>query len=180
MFLYRSLGMGAWLIGLMVAACIGCHAQSVPTPRSGPIFVVRHAEKADPSNPATPLSSAGEARAASLAEVLRSRGIKAVFATEYIRTQQTVAPAARDAGVDVQVVQNAERASLIERARTAAIAGAVLIAGHSNTVPDIVKELSGEAVDGINENEFDNLFEVIIEADGHMRVVRSKYGEPPH
>jgi broad specificity phosphatase PhoE len=145
---------------------------------SASVFVVRHAEKADPSDPDTPLSSAGEARAQALAATLMGKGVHAVYATEFKRTQQTAAPTALAAGVDVAVITNAERTTLIERARAVPMGSAVLIVGHSNTVPEIVRELSGETVDGINENEFDNLYEVVFEADGRKRLVHSRYGEP--
>jgi phosphohistidine phosphatase SixA len=161
-------------------ACLflACNAQKPTAPMSASVFVVRHAEKADPSDPDTPLSSAGEARAQALAAALKDKGVKAVYATEFKRTQQTAGPTAQAAGVDVAVITNAERAALIERARAVPMGSAVLIVGHSNTVPEIVRELSGETVDGINENEFDNLYEVVFEADGRRRLVRSKYGEP--
>ena len=161
-------------------ACLflACNAQKPAAPMSASVFVVRHAEKADPSDPDTPLSPAGEARAQALAAVLMGKGVHAVHATEFKRTQQTAGPTAQAAGVEVTVITNADRAVLLDRARTVAMGSAMLIVGHSNTVPDIVRELSGETVDGINENEFDNLYEVVFEADGRKRLVRSKYGEP--
>jgi broad specificity phosphatase PhoE len=141
------------------------------------VFVVRHAEKADLSDPDTPLSPQGEARAQALAKVLAERRVVAVLASEFRRTQQTAAATAQAAGLEVEVVTNASRDVLLERVRAAVKDGTVLVVGHSNTVPAIVHDLSGELVDGINENEFDNLFEVVFEADGRKRLVRSKYGE---
>ena len=180
----RSMPFGgtARLFAHAALACVlfSCSAQKAALPATASVFVVRHAEKADPTDPDTPLSEAGEARAITLAEALKNRGVKAVYATEFKRTQQTATPAAQAAGVDVVVVNNTDRTLLLERARAVAMGSAVLIVGHSNTVPDIVHELSGETVDGINENEFDNLYEVVFEADGRKRLVRSKYGEPSH
>ncbi len=167
------------LHALMACLFLACHAQQPVVPASASVFVVRHAEKADPSDPDTPLSEAGETRARALASALSGRGLKAVYATEFKRTQQTAKPAAQAAGVDVVIINNAERTALIERAKAVPMGSAVLIVGHSNTVPDIVRELSGEEVDGISENEFDNLYEVVLEADGRKHLVRSKYGEPP-
>ena len=178
---------GTWMIrgavrgllhALMACLFLACHAQEPLIPSSASVFVVRHAEKADPSDPDTPLSEAGEARALALASVLKGKGVKAVYATEFKRTQQTAKPTAQAADVDVVVITNAERTSLIERARAVSMGSALLIVGHSNTVPEIVRELSGEEVDGISENEFDNLYEVVFEADGRKHLVRSKYGEP--
>lgn len=162
----------------LVCMFLTCEAQHQAVPMSASVFVVRHAEKADLSDPDTPLSIAGEARAHALAATLKSKGVKAVYATEFKRTQQTAVPAAKDAGVEVTVITNADRATLLERVRAVPMGSAALIVGHSNTVPEIVRELSGETVDGINEDEFDNLYEVVFEADGRKRLVRSKYGEP--
>lgn len=173
MALARSL-MHAALAFLFLA----CNAQKPSAPMSASVFVVRHAEKADPSDPDTPLSPAGEARAQALAALLKDKGVKGVHATEFKRTQQTAGPTAEAAGVDVIVIANAERATLIERAKAVPMGSSLLIVGHSNTVPEIVRELSDETVDGINENEFDNLYEVVFEGDGRKRLVRSKYGEP--
>ncbi len=175
-------GVVSWFGSAVLLVMSSCasprgNAQSVLVSPSS-IFVVRHAEKADPSNPDTPLSPAGEARAIALAEVLANKGVKAVFATEFIRTQQTAQPAARAAGVDVVIMKNADRPLLLERAKALAPGSSVLIVGHSNTVPAIVQELSGEPVDGINENEYDNLYEIVVEADGRKRLVRSRFGEP--
>ena len=163
---------------VLVCMYLACAAQRPAVPMSASVFVVRHAEKADPSDPDTPLSTAGEERAQALAAKLHGEGVKAVYATEFKRTQQTAAPMAHEAGVDVFVISNAERANLLERARAVPMGSAMLIVGHSNTVPEIVRELSGETVDAINEDEFDNLYEVVFEADGRKRLVRSKYGEP--
>lgn len=53
----------------------------------------------------------------------------------------------------------------------------VLVAGHTSTVPMIIEELSGVTIDPIPENEFDNLYVVIIPRWwGRPKVVRLKYG----
>jgi phosphohistidine phosphatase SixA len=172
-----SCGIRPFIHAALACVFFACNAQKPAAPMSASVFVVRHAEKADLSDPDTRLSPAGEVRAQALAAVLKGKSVHAVFATEFKRTQQTAGPTAEAAGVEVTVITNADRATLIARARSVPVGSAMLIVGHSNTVPEIVRELSGEAVDGINENEFDNLYEVVFEADGRKRLVRSKYGE---
>src|SRR5687767_15631280 len=68
------------------------------------IVVVRHAEKGDddPTDPS--LSEAGVLRALELSRLLGSAGVTNLFASEFQRTQQTLAPLGKVAGVDVQVV----------------------------------------------------------------------------
>jgi 2,3-bisphosphoglycerate-dependent phosphoglycerate mutase len=122
------------------------------------VFLVRHAEKvegaADPKNPE--LSSAGRVRAASLAAMFKDADVKAVFASEYTRTQQTAQEIARVAGVAVTVVPAKETAALITKLQE--INGNAVVVGHSNTLPEIIKAL-GVATDlQIAETEYDNLF----------------------
>jgi phosphohistidine phosphatase SixA len=129
------------------------------------VIVVRHAERADQGAAAgqmmnqndPPLSAAGQARAAKLAALLADANVKAVFATEYRRTQDTVKPLADKLGLRVQVVPGRETANLIGLLKSAPADGVAVIAGHSNTVPAIIKALGGPELT-IAENEYDNLF----------------------
>ena len=73
------------------------------------VIVVRHAERADggagastgmTGAPADPLlSAAGEARATKLATMLADSGVKAIFTTEFRRTQDTGKPLAAKLGL---------------------------------------------------------------------------------
>ena len=85
------------------------------------VFVVRHTERADARMPCQTdpgLSVAGEARAQKLAAMLGDSGVTYIFATEFKRMQDTAKRLAMKAGVAVTVV---------------------LVVGHSNTVPAILK-----------------------------------------
>ena len=53
----------------------------------------------------------------------------------------------------------------------------VFIAGHNNTVPAIVSELSGQPIPTIPESEYDNLYIVTIYRFGKAKVVKLKYGK---
>jgi broad specificity phosphatase PhoE len=130
------------------------------------VFLVRHAERADggagaPTTSMTmgadpDLSAAGRARAESLAAVLEDAKITAIIATEYKRTQQTAAPLAKTLGVTVTTIKANEPAELIKTVKAAA--GNVLIVGHSNTMPDVMRALGAPAPAAIADNEYDNLF----------------------
>ena len=54
----------------------------------------------------------------------------------------------------------------------------VFLAGHNNTVPEIVNLLSGESQPLIPESEFDNLYIVTVYRFGKAKVLKLKYGEP--
>jgi phosphohistidine phosphatase SixA len=127
------------------------------------VFVVRHAERADAGMAATTdpdLSDLGRARASSLAGWLKDAGISRIYVTEFKRTRQTADPLAKQIGIEPVVVSSKkeEAGRLIDLVKTGT--GNVLIVGHSNTVPQILKGLGIEASIVIADNEFDNLFAV--------------------
>jgi len=52
----------------------------------------------------------------------------------------------------------------------------VLVVGHSNSIPDVIKMLGGDVVPTIDERKFDDLFIVTVYAKGKAKVVQLKYG----
>lgn len=144
-----------------IAACLLILGCATPALAQKTIFLVRHAERADAGGNATmaadpDLSDAGRARAASLATVLADAGVTAIFTTELKRTQQTAAPLGKASGVIPTTVKATDTASLI--AQITASKGNVLVVGHSNTVPAIVKALGVTTPVAIGDNQFDHLF----------------------
>ena len=142
------------------------------------VYLVRHAERAD-QTPAGAnmqaqtdplLSAAGEARAARLAAMLKDAGITAIFATEYHRTQDTARPLAAALGIEVGENPARDTDGLVARLRAAHAGDVVLLVGHSNTVPAIIKALGGPDV-AIAETEYDNLF-IFVPATGTLSRIR--------
>jgi len=64
------------------------------------------------------------------------------------------------------------------RLRAAHPRGSVLIAGHSNTVPDIVAALCACAVAPMADHEYDRMSIVRLDADGSARLDVTRYGAP--
>jgi broad specificity phosphatase PhoE len=160
------------LLLLMSAFALSATAAAAQTKT---VVVVRHAEKADDS--ADPvLSAAGEERSRALVQVLQDRGVGAIFTTQYQRTVLTAAPLAASLRITPTVVAAGgdHVADVAARVRASA-ADVVLVVGHSNTVPAIVRALSGEAVDAIEDNEYGNIYEVTLSPDG-AKVKRGWYG----
>jgi phosphohistidine phosphatase SixA len=153
-------------LGLTLAAAAAAAQPAPPATAGQPaIFVVRHAERADGGGGASPmtgsdpdLSDAGRARAASLAMILKNAGITAIFTTEYKRTRQTAEPLARQLGLEVATVPAKDLPGLVEQAKAAK--GNVLIVGHSNTVPGVLKAFGVAEPVSIADAEYDNLFVV--------------------
>jgi len=141
------------------------------------VVIVRHAEKnIEPNNPDPDLSPAGQARAQEIARIFGDSGVQAIYATQYKRTQQTVAPLANRLGLSVTSIDAKQSAELTRRILSTNRGQTVFIAGHNNTVPEIVNILSGENFPIIPESEYDNMFIVTMYRFGKAKVLKVKYG----
>lgn len=141
-----------------------------------PVIVVRHAERAGGTGNDVPLSVAGQCRAAKLSALLADSGVQAVYSSEAARTRLTAAPLAAKLGLQVAEHPGRDAAGLAAKVREAARAGAVLVVGHSNTVPELVERLGGGKPPSIGEAEFDRLYVVIPD---HPAVLLRYAGCPP-
>ena len=145
------------------------------------VIVVRHAEKAtdDPRDPS--LSEAGQVRAQALAKALEHSSLDAAYSTQYRRTRLTAEPAAKAAGLDVQVRpidgNNAATyaADLARDLRALPAGSTALVVGHSNTVPELVQAISGQPAAPMPETEFDRYTVITLDADGKARTTTSRY-----
>jgi phosphohistidine phosphatase SixA len=168
---------------ILTAACALMLLTATSVSAQQTIFVVRHAERADtpvPGGtpmmaPATdpPLSAAGNERAARLAAILRSADIRHVFTTEFLRTRQTAAPTAQAQRLEIVAVSSRDAEAVVSQARQAK--GNVLMVGHSNSVPDLLKRLGIKEAITIADTEFDNLFVVVRPEAGEPTLVRLRY-----
>ena len=141
------------------------------------VILVRHAEKnTEPNNPNPDLSPAGRVRAEELVRLFRNAGITAIYATQYGRTQQTVQPLATALSLPVRKVDSGNTAELVRQITADHRGGVVFVAGHNNTVPEIIAALGGERLPPIPETEYDNLFVVTIYTSGKAKTLRMKYG----
>ena len=145
------------------------------------VIIVRHAEKAAEPAADPALTPAGSARAEALVDVVKDAGVRAVVSTQFVRTRATVAPAAARLGLATETAD--ARApdhvrALAARILSAYRGGTVLVAGHSNTVPDIVAALGAPKPAAICDAEYDNLYVVTIPPSGAASVVHARYGAP--
>jgi phosphohistidine phosphatase SixA len=119
------------------------------------LFIVRHAEKQDDSkDPA--LSLKGKARALSLASHLQDAGIRAIYVTEYQRTQKTAEPLGELLGLK-SITADKDLTKFAAQLLADKSSDAALIVGHSNTVPDLVKALGVPVKWSIADSEYDRL-----------------------
>ena len=52
----------------------------------------------------------------------------------------------------------------------------MLVVGHSNSIPNVIKMLGGDTVPTIDERKHDDLFIVTVYAKGKAKVTQLKYG----
>lgn len=141
------------------------------------VIVVRHAE-AGRSGEDPPLTEAGRARAKALAETLKHAGVAAVFVTNYARTKETAGRVVAATKVPVIVVDAQDYRTLLHKLFARYTSRTVLVVGHNNTVPEIVKELSGFDVPAIALEDHSRMFVITID-DDRKTVIASQYGCAP-
>ena len=109
---------------------------------------MRHAEKSTDDQRDPSLSAAGQDRARALGSLLKNSGVTEIYTTQYKRTRQTAEPFAQQFGITIaeRPITAANSATyardLAQEILTRSAGKGVLVVGHSNTVPDIVKALS--------------------------------------
>lgn len=123
------------------------------------VILVRHAEKVSEARDAL-LSDTGKARAECLAGVLADAGIKNILTSDVKRTQQTAQPLADRLHEQINTIPAADIAQFVSRIRAAQ--GNTLVVGHSDTLPAIIQQLTGETAT-IGANDFDLMFVVGID-----------------
>ncbi len=142
---------------------------------AGTVFLVRHAEKAKTPKDDPTLSWEGERRAKTLAAMLKSVSIDALFSSDYTRTKSTLKPLAKATGLDVTIYDAGDSQALARLVLEKHFEDTVVIAGHSNTVPELVKAFGGEA-EPLEETEYDNLFVVTLHPNGLVSTLRLHFG----
>lgn len=156
---------------LLALAALATLAAPAAAPAQEAVFVVRHAEKISDSDQR--LTDAGRARAQRLAAMLKDSGVSAIYATDTERARDTAGPLAATLGKPVQIYD--ELAPLVARLRRENAKELVLVVGHSNTVPDLLKALGDAETVTIASNEYDDLFVVVPKGAGKATVLRLRY-----
>src|SRR5262249_39250544 len=143
-------------------------------------FVVRHAEKVSEKDQR--LTEAGHERARRLATMLAPAGIRAIYATDTERARDTAGPLATQLHLSVTTYdvgagmakKEPDAAPFAAALRRDHPTDAVLVVGHSNTLPAILRALGCKQDVAIAPGQYDDLF-VIVPAAGGATLVRLKY-----
>jgi len=135
------------------------------------IYLVRHAERADQSED-PPLSTEGVGRSYRLRDMLKDAGITRIFTSELRRTIETAAPLASAIHVSPQQISPDALAAKIAASNAR---DRILVVGHSNTLPALLRALRVEPPITIADDAYDNLFIVVFPRDGRPVLLRLKY-----
>ena len=141
---------------LAVAFVLALTVMSGPALAADTVYVIRHLQKATGDDPA--LTAEGAAGAQKLSDLLAKKKVAAIYATETKRAMQTAEPLARRLRLAIQAYDPKNPAALAEK--VSQLKGAVLIVGHSNTVPDLVAKVGGKQPAPLSEADYGTLFVV--------------------
>jgi broad specificity phosphatase PhoE len=147
------------------------YAQTVTT-----FILVRHAEKAAESSSDPDLRAEGTKRAELLAALLSKASVDAVYSTNFKRTRNTVTPLATAKSLTVNTY-NSMKAADLEALLTKHKGGTIVIAGHSNTIPEIANVLIGEnKFDQFADDDYGNILVISVQQIGReSKVVWLRY-----
>jgi len=172
--------------GLLLAVAAVCPLVASPDPGARTVvYLVRHGEKAQEPRRDPGLTPAGQERAAALRDALARARLNGVVTTQFRRTRATAAPLAAALGLEPHVIRyrpgdfDAHGAAVAAAIRERFAGGSVLVVGHSDTVPAIVRALGGPEIERLCEpTEYAALFTLVTDGDAPTSLVRTSYGSP--
>lgn len=169
-----------WLSALLAIVVLALLAGFVASMTTTTVVLVRHAEKELSSIEDPPLTPEGEHRAQLLARMFGEREgpgrIAAVFASDTRRAQRTATPLADRLGLQVTTTKGDDYERILRLIRGEYRGKAVLIVGHSNTVPELVRRLArAENIPEIPDGEYGTLYVVTAPTLGRASVLRMTY-----
>ena len=170
----RNLAIGAGTLLFIFATMAAMREDRAETTT---VILVRHAEKAVVQGDDPPLSETGHKRAAALRHTLEKAGVSAIFVSQFQRTQQTVEPLAKALKIAPKQIEAVKIDALVSQIRQKHRGETILIAGHSNTIPAILKTLEVNEIPTIADSDYDDLFVVTIPKSGPPRLLHLQYGE---
>jgi len=125
-----------------------------------------------------PLSPAGIDRAKELVRVLAGTSIAAIYVTPYLRTEQTAGPLGTAHHVEPVIVKAGDTYAreVVDAILRDHKGETVVVVGHSNTTPDVIRQLGVANPPAIAESEFDNLFIVSLADGAPAKLIALRYG----
>lgn len=164
------------LLGAWSFAPPGLHAQSERL-----VVLVRHAEAAGEPRNDPPLTERGAARVQALAEALKHTRIGAAIVSSLARTRRTAEAVTAPRGLtpivaDISGGLEEHLQAVADAVRAQPTGTAVLVVGHSNTIPRLIAALGGPALPDLCHWEFSRLFVLEIHPDQTSNLITASYG----
>lgn len=173
------------LVGLLAAILSGCTAFSGASSQKSllvqeneipltVIYLTRHAEKQKSSSKDPLLTEQGQQTALRLKTVLNNVNLDAVYSTPLNRTRETAKPTAQAQNIAITELHLPAH----EMARQLLVnhkGKNVLVVGHSNTTPALIKQLGVKEEIIITEQDYGELFVVTLKGNNVLRFTRNKY-----
>lgn len=167
-----------FLLCICFCMTISAHISAQDAHFKGTIYIVRHGEKDTGANPA--LSLAGQKRAGDLFRELKNEQVDLILVSQYRRTAMTADSLRIYKNIPMlQYKADATGESLFQSIQAnAATAKNILVVGHSNTLPVIVKKagVANHPQADIPDYEYDNLF-IVKQTKHGAKVVAKKFGD---
>ena len=130
------------------------HAQQETTK----IYLLRHAEKDTTIKQDPSLTKEGVERSERLSNLLKEVPVDKLFSTNARRTKQTLLPLSISKGLAIDFYDSKDSMSM-EKLYSLIKYKTTVIAGHSNTIPDLVNTLIGQEVyPEMDESEFGKIW----------------------
>lgn len=121
------------------------------------LYLLRHAQKQDDGSKNPSLTDNGRQQARRLASLLEHTGITRIYSTDYRRTLETVSALSQLIDVQVEYYDPSSLGKLAsdlqQRSETA------VIVGHSNTTPQLIRLLGGQA-EAMEESDYGDLYQL--------------------
>ena len=154
------------------------------------LYLTRHTEKlVEEGNRDPGLSEAGIARSHALVKHLEGIKMSALISSQYNRTRDTLKPLAKANGLNVQDWDVRDAEGLIKKIRTKHCGENLIISGHSNTVPSLIRRLGvtakvmlddvllpADTITILGESHYGTLF-TITWANGEPSISATQYGD---
>jgi len=142
---------------LLLLAAIAVLPGSAAAQSADDVYIMRHLQQEavgdDPG-----LTPAAKRQADRLAAWFQRDRPRAIFASTARRAMETATPIARRLGVPLETYDAGDPDRLIDRVKRAR--GVVLIVGHSNTVPDLIRRMGAVGPQNIPHTRFGQIWRV--------------------
>jgi broad specificity phosphatase PhoE len=141
-------------------------------------ILIRHGERDQPTqvDPDPHLNEAGKVRAQTLVHLVGKTGIKAIYTSHFARAKETAQPLALQLHLSPVTMDDAAEVKTDIFSRHAG--QTVLVVGHTDTIPELIKLLGGNGSFAIDDSEFDKLFIASIAGAAGTHITELRFGNP--